>query len=137
MIKTYEECICFLFAKANQKAQSTMKRRLKPYKLTGVQILILEALWEEDGQTAGEIARRVSLDNATLSGVLDRLTDSGWVLKETDHQDKRALKVRLSSKALATKGELLEVREEVNHEILHSLAPEEVRLFKRFLAEVR
>ena len=99
MIRTYEQCICFLFAKANQKAQAIMKKRLKPYKLTGVQILVLEALWESNNLTAGELARSLTLDNATLSGVLDRLSDAGWVTKETASDDKRAVRVQLSHKA--------------------------------------
>ena len=137
MIRTYEQCICFLFAKANQKAQAIMKKRLKPYKLTGVQILVLEALWESNNLTAGELARSLTLDNATLSGVLDRLSDAGWVTKETASDDKRAVRVQLSHKAREHHDTLFEIREEVNRELLQGLTPEELMLFKRFLADVR
>ncbi len=137
MIKTYEDCICFLFAKANQKAQALLKQTLKPYGLTAVQILILEALWEDEGLTAGELGKRLVLDNATLSGVLDRLAASGWLTKETDASDKRALKIFLSPKARQHKGDLFQIRENVNNNMLNSLSIEEQLLFKRLLKEMR
>lgn len=137
MIKTYEDCICFLFAKANQKAQALLKQTLKPYGLTAVQILILEALWEDEGLTAGELGKRLVLDNATLSGVLDRLAASGWLTKETDAADKRALKIFLSPKARQHKSDLFQIRENVNTHMLNSLSIEEQLLFKRLLKEMR
>ncbi|BCS97905.1 hypothetical protein DSLASN_35370 [Desulfoluna limicola] len=137
MIKTYEDCICFLFAKANQKAQALLKQTLKPYGLTAVQILILEALWEDEGITAGELGKRLVLDNATLSGVLDRLAASGWLTKETDTADKRALKIFLSPKARQHKNALFQIRENVNTHMLNSLSIEEQLLFKRLLKEMR
>ena len=73
----YNDCIIFLLTKANQKVQGGLKRRLSGHGLTPVQNLILEALWEKEGQSAGEIGRKLLLDNATLSGVLDRMALTG------------------------------------------------------------
>lgn len=137
MINTYEDCICFLFAKANQKAQALLKKTLKPYGLTSVQILILEALWEDEGLTAGDLGKRLVLDNATLSGVLDRLAEAGWISKETDADDKRALRITLSDKAKENQKALFQIRENVNDVILKSLSQEETLLFKRLLKDLR
>ena len=137
MINTYEDCICFLFAKANQKAQALLKKTLKPYGLTAVQILILEALWEDEGLTAGDLGKRLVLDNATLSGVLDRLAEAGWISKETDAEDKRALRITLSDKAKENQSALFHIRENVNNDILKSLSQEETLLFKRLLKDLR
>lgn len=137
MIKTYKDCICFLFAKANQKAQAILKKTLKPYGLTPVQILIIEALWEDDGLTAGELGKRLVLDNATLSGVLDRLAEAGWISKATDAEDKRAIRVHLSEKARENQDALFEIRENVNGMILKSFSQEEKLLLKRLLKDLR
>ncbi|WP_300669844.1 MarR family transcriptional regulator [Desulfoluna sp.] len=137
MINSYEDCICFLFAKANQKAQATLKKTLKPYGITAVQILILEALWEDEGLTAGEIGKRLVLDNATTSGVLDRLSEAGWISKETARDDKRALKITLSNKAKEYQGDLFQIRENVNDIVLQSFSQEERLLLKRLLKDLR
>jgi len=137
MLKTYKDCICFLFAKANQKSQAVLKKMLKPYGLTPVQILILEALWEDDGLTAGDLSKRLVLDNATLSGVLDRLADADWISKETDAEDKRAIRIHLSNKAREYQEDLFQAREHVNETILQSFSQEEKLLLKRLLKDLR
>jgi hypothetical protein len=75
----YEDCIVFNLAKAYQSAHSRMAALFKPHGLTPIQALVLQAISEQEGQSASEISKRLLLDNATLSGVLDRLADGGWV----------------------------------------------------------
>ena len=134
---SYQDCIVFLLAKAYQKAHGNLKKRLHSYGLTPIQFLTLEALVEEDGISAGEIGKRLVLDNATLSGVLDRLSDRGWVEKQTDLHDKRLLRIFLTDKSKGLQAELAEEREQANAEILHSLSIEEKVLLKRLLRDVQ
>ena len=88
-MKTYDDCIIFLLAKAYQKAHGDFKRKLQSYGVTPIQHLILEVLWAEDGLSASDIGKKLVLDGATLSGVLDRLAAGGWILKKPDKEDKR------------------------------------------------
>lgn len=133
----YNDCIVFLVAKANQNAQKILKERLKKFGLTTVQGLILGELFEEDGVTASDIGNRLVLDNATVSGVLDRLLEKGWIKKETDTNDKRVQKIFLSSKE-DTKliSQLFQARKEANDLILSKLTMEEQMLLKRFLRDL-
>lgn len=133
----YTDCIVFLVAKANQRAQRILKERLKKYGLTTVQGLILGELFEEDGITASELGNRLVLDNATVSGVLDRLVEKGWILKETDENDKRVQKIFLKSREeQALVDELFQARRLANDEILEKLSNEERILLKRFLRDL-
>ncbi len=136
-METYEECIVFLLAKAYQKAHGNLKKRLHRYGLTPIQNLTLEALRQEDGLSAGDIGKRLVLDNATLSGVLDRLADRDWIEKRTDLNDKRLVRAYLTEKAKSLKDELWEERDQANEEILHSLSIEEKVLLKRLLRDVQ
>lgn len=133
----YDDCIIFLLAKAYQKAYGNFKRHLLPHGLTPVQHLILESLWEEEGLSAGDIGKKLVLDNATLSGVLDRMTEKGWIVKEPDDEDKRFIRVYLTDKARKLKPLLIEKRELANDEILSGLSLEEKVLLKRLLRDVR
>ncbi len=132
---SYTDCIVFLLAKAYQKSQNNLKNRLKPYGLTAVQALILEVLWEEDGLTAGEIAKRLVLDNATVSGVLDRLSDAEWIIKQTDPEDKRVLRIYIAPKAKAMEPQLMEERTRANDEIMNGFTMEERVVLKRLLRD--
>lgn len=133
----YNDCIVFLVAKANQNAQKILKERLKKFGLTTVQGLILGELFEEDGVTASDIGNRLVLDNATVSGVLDRLLEKGWIKKETDTNDKRVQKIFLASKD-DTKliHQMFQARKEANDLILSKLTMEEQMLLKRFLKDL-
>lgn len=45
--------------------------------------------------TAGELARATGLTTASITGVLDRLEEAGFVRRERDQQDRRRVVVRL------------------------------------------
>ncbi|GAB7025327.1 MarR family winged helix-turn-helix transcriptional regulator [Geotalea toluenoxydans] len=134
---SYRDNIVFLFAKAHQRAQGTLKGRLQTFALTPMQCLFMEALWEEDGLSVGEIGRRISLDTATLAGILDRLVTSGWVRREADAQDGRVARVYLTEKGTAAIGQLAAAMEQTNDELLKGFSPEERLLLKRFLKDFR
>jgi len=133
----YEDCIIFLLAKAYQKAHGNFKQHLLPHGITPVQHLILEALWDEEGLTATEIGKRMTLDNATLSGILDRMSEKGWIVRVTDDLDKRFIRIYLTVKAKNLKPVLLTEREKSNEEILKNLSLEEKVLIKRLLKDIR
>ncbi len=134
---SYRDNIVFLLAKAHQRTQGTLKARLQPFGLTPMQCLFMEALWEEDGLSVGEIGRRIALDTATLAGILDRLVTAGWVRREADAQDGRVARVYLTKKATAAINQLATTMEQTNDELLKNFSLEERLLLKRFLRDFR
>jgi DNA-binding MarR family transcriptional regulator len=133
----YEDCILFLLAKASQKASAAFKKELQDFGLTPVQNLVIQALCEEEYLSAGELGEKLLLDNATLSGVLDRLADSGWILKESDDEDKRFLKIKLTLKTKEVLDDLAKATEKANEEVTKSLRVEERLLLKRMLKDLQ
>ena len=136
-MEIYDNCIIFLLAKAYQKAHGDFKKRLHTYGLTPIQHLILEALWREDGLSAGDIGKKLVLDGATLSGVVDRLASGGWVLKKSDEADKRVLRIFLTPKSKDLKPRLSEARNQTNEDLLRPFTLEEKVLLKRFLRDIQ
>jgi DNA-binding MarR family transcriptional regulator len=136
-MKTYDDCIIFLLAKAYQKAHGNFKKRLHTYGLTPIQHLILEALWRKDGISASDIGKKLVLDGATLSGVLDRMAAGGWVLKDSDAEDKRVLRIFLTAKSKSLRSKLSQARNQTNEELLKPFTLEEKVLLKRFLRDMQ
>ena len=134
---SFRENIVFLRAKAHQRAQGVLKGYLQAFGLTPMQCLFMESLWEEDGLSVGDIGRRISLDTATLAGVLDRMVTAGWVRRETDPDDGRVARVYLTEKAQEAVSGLASAIEITNNELLSSFSLEEKLLFKRFLRDVK
>jgi len=127
------DCAFFFLAKAHQKAHGLLKKKLIPYGLTNMQHLILEGLWYQEGATAAELGKLLILDKATLSGILDRLVDSGWIEKRLDKNDKRAFMLYPSDKSNGLKNELIDVRKKGNDLLLADFTIEEKIIFKRLL----
>jgi len=136
-MKSYDDCIIFLLAKAYQKAHGDFKKRLQTYGLTPIQHLILEVLWGTDGLSASDIGKKLVLDGATLSGVLDRLAAGGWILKEPDRDDKRVLRTYLTPKSKELKTNLSQTRDQANEDLLKKFSIEEKVLLKRFLRDMQ
>ena len=130
------DCLTFLLAKAYQRAHGKFKSVLQVHGLTTVQHLVLEALWIEDGLTASEISKRLILDNATLSGVLDRMVEAGWIVKRPDEDDRRYIRIYLDAKSIDMKSTLIEVRDKVNNELESNFTMEEMMLLKRLLKDI-
>ena len=134
---SYEDIILFILSKANQRVYGIFKSRLQPYGLTPMQALVLHALYEEEGLSAGELGKRLALDNATLSGVLDRMAEGGWIIKKFIKEDRRVLNIQLTDRARQYRGKFLAETEIVNQEVLSSFSPEERLLLVRMLKELR
>lgn len=79
----------FLAMRRLQQAGEVHAKRLSRFGgLTPMQMLLLHGLGQ-GRMTASALSRRVSLSAATLSGMLDRLEERGYLRRERDEQDKR------------------------------------------------
>jgi len=134
---SYSDVILFILSKANQKVYGTFKSRLQPYGLTPMQGLVLHALYEEEGLSAGELGKRLSLDSATLSGVLDRMAESGWITKTAVSADRRVLNIQLTGKSQNCHEKFVKDTEALNQEILSIFSTEERLLLMRMLKDLR
>lgn len=130
------DCTIFLLAKAYQKAHGEFQKRLRPSGLTNLQHLVLEALWYQRGLTAAELGKFLVLDKATLSGVLDRMSEAGWIEKQPDPDDRRVVRLFPSQKAENMKAPLIEIRKAANDDLLSVFSLEEQMLLKRFLRDL-
>lgn len=132
----YRNVILFMLSKANQKVYGTFKSWLQPYGLTPMQALVLHALYEEEGLAAGELGKNLSLDSATLSGVLERMEGSGWIIRNPFKDDRRVLTIKLTDKARQCRNKFLKESEELHKEVLSVFSTEERLLFIRMLKDL-
>jgi len=134
---SYQDVILFILSKANQRVYATFKSKLQSYGLTPMQGLVLHALYEEEGLSAGELGKRLGLDSATLSGVLDRMAESGWITKNAVTADRRVLNIQLTDKSQNCREKFVKDTEELNQEILSRYSMEERLLLMRMLKDLR
>ncbi|NND67618.1 MAG: MarR family transcriptional regulator [Halioglobus sp.] len=76
------------------------KRLAKVSGLTAPQILLLQAIRRLEGAAIGELANEVSLSQATVTTILDRLEKRGYVERERSTVDKRKVHVHLTDQGI-------------------------------------
>lgn len=65
-------------------------RQLSAYSnITAPQLVCLRAVVENGPLTATAISREAHLSPSTIVGILDRLEDKGWIVRERGRQDRR------------------------------------------------
>ncbi|MEN6509743.1 MAG: MarR family transcriptional regulator, partial [Smithella sp.] len=77
-----------------------------------------------------------NLDSATLSGVLDRMAENGWLVKNVK-EDRRVLNILLTDKAHQCRDNFINKTEDLNHEVLSMFSMEERLLLVRMLKDLR
>jgi MarR family 2-MHQ and catechol resistance regulon transcriptional repressor len=76
----------------------TGSRHIESMGLTPSQFDVIAELGDTDGLTCADLSDATLVTKGTLTGVLDRLEKKGIVKRETIAGDRRAIKVRLTSK---------------------------------------
>jgi len=80
------------------RAMSIYSKSLdKHYGLTSPQLLILHELFQSDQIAIGEIARKISLSQATVTDIIDRLEIKGLVTRTKNSLDRRQVLIKITS----------------------------------------
>ena len=74
-----ENQLCFPLYAAARTITNLYTPYLKPLGLTYTQYLVFLVLWEQDGITVSEICKKLMLDSGTLSPLLKKMQQSGYV----------------------------------------------------------
>jgi len=76
------------------------KQLVKTAGLTAPQLLLLQAIREKGQVTIGALAKEISLSQATVTTILDRLEKRGLVYRERSSEDKRKVHAYLTDKGM-------------------------------------
>lgn len=132
----FKDCLCFQVGRAARKMSKITREKVAPYGLTTTQFFLLTALYEEDGIFISVLARKVALDKATLTGMLDRLERDGLTERRADPEDRRAIRIHLKEKAERLRDELTELYHENNGMFLALLDEEEKKVFEQVVDKI-
>ena len=72
---------------------------VKYYGLTGPQLIVLQEISKNEEITPSRLASAISLSQATVSGILERLEKRGLVTRRRSDSDRRMVLIRTTAKA--------------------------------------
>lgn len=126
--------LCYALYAAAHRMTKSYRPFLDRLGLTYPQYLVLLVLWEQDGVTVSEIGRRLRLDSGTLTPVLKRLENSGFLRRTRRQSDEREVEIALTPQGAALRSEAVSVRESVMCQL--ELSEPEIRALRKDLSLV-
>jgi len=130
-----DDRLIFLVFTAQLKLKTYLKNLLSEggVTITPAQSGILFLLKKKNGQTMSELSQVLSLDNSTLTGLVDRLERSGFAKRNASTADRRASHVFITDKGSEEMDRARVVIRRVNEQIKADFTEDEVEAFKKIL----
>ena len=88
--------LCFPLYAAARNVTGLYTPWLKPLGLTYTQYIVFLVLWEKDGITVNEICGKLMLDNGTVSPLLKKMEQAGYIERKRSSEDERVVHVTLT-----------------------------------------
>lgn len=125
--------MCFAIYSANLAYGRAYRPILDELGITYTQWIIIVALWETDNQTVGGLGEKLFLESNTLTPILKKLEERGYVSRRRDPADERQVLVTLTEagRALRNKGI------QRNLVAATGLTPEEFQVIQKAVARIR
>lgn len=102
----------------------------------GAQGRILYVLWQEDDLPIVELSVRTGLAKTTLTGMLDRMEERGFIQRIHDRQDRRQIRIRLTEDAKKLSGRYEEVSTDMNRIFYRDFTDREIKEFENTLRRI-
>ena len=105
--------ICFPLYACARRVIGVYTPLLKPLGLTYTQYLVMMALWERGKEKVGELCHRLYLDCGTITPMLKKMEESGWLTRCRCKVDERVVYVALTDKGWALREQVKDIPDKV------------------------
>lgn len=128
----------FLISKIHHLSGRVFARMLKAVEIeiNPAQGRILFVLWQEDGISIGELAKRASLGKSTLTSMLDRLEEAGYIVRVRPETDRRVILVKRTDKDRAAQAAYERVSKAMTEVYYAGLTAAGIDRFERTLERI-
>ncbi|HAL63929.1 MAG TPA: MarR family transcriptional regulator [Clostridiales bacterium] len=93
-----ENQLCFPLYAAARTVTGLYTPFLKQLGLTYTQYIVFLVLWEKDGISVGSLCEKLMLDSGTLTPLLKKMQNAGYVERKRSENDDRVVVINLTEK---------------------------------------
>jgi DNA-binding MarR family transcriptional regulator len=122
--------------RAHNALRAQITQNLDRHDISMKHFHFLKALQFEDGITQVELSRRVGVERATVTVVVEELEQLGYVRRTRNKTDRRKMHVFLTPKGRRTRAALAETIAAAQDVALVGISAEEYEMFKRLLDKI-
>ena len=126
--------LCFPLYAAAKEVTRRYQPLLDPLDLTYTQYITMMVMWEQKTLTVKKLGERLFLDSGTLTPVLKKLEQKGFIVRRRDSSDERQLEVSVTDEGLALRDRALSVPQRMACSV--TITREEAETLCRILAKM-
>lgn len=125
-------------AKIRQVGERIFYRKLKEsgIEINPAQGRIMFALWQNDGISIQELAKKTQLGKSPLTSMLDRLEAMGYIQRQRSEQDRRKIFIFRTPKDKMMEKRYVELSEAMTELWYKDFSPEEIEAFETSLRRI-
>jgi DNA-binding MarR family transcriptional regulator len=112
-------------------------RLLEDLKMYRSQPLVLNALWEREGLTQGDLAKRLKVTPATSTKMLQRMERAGFIRRVPDEIDQRIMRVYLTENGHSIQNQVMKVWDKLDEDTFAGLPPEDRETLRRIFMHIQ
>ncbi len=131
-----EESIGYMVRNAHRAYDKVLAEALSKHQILTGQWSLLRVLWDEDDLSQIEVARRMKIERASLTIMLNTVEKAGLITRRTDPTDHRKQRITLTRKGRALQPVLVPIGMGVNARALADLSEREVSTLRSLLQRV-
>ena len=131
------ETLPFEIAETAHALRKAFDRRAVGMGVTRAQWKVLFRLSRHPGLRQIELADMLDIEPITLSRIVDRLEEAGWVERVADPADRRAWRLHVTARAQPLIEKLRAVADEMIADAFAGIDPKEIEITRQVLGRVR
>jgi len=120
-----ENYVCFKLNRVRRKIHRYYEVKLAQFNITPAQFYVLSALWDKDEIRFKDLSKRLDMDGATLTGVLDRMEKRDFIKRIEDAKDRRSVLVCLTPKSRVIRPQMIEIANNLDAEFRKEVVEED------------
>lgn len=131
-----EQSIGYMVRNAHRAYDRMLGTGLARHSILTGQWSLLRVLWHEDNLSQIEVAKRMKVERASLTIMLNTVEKAGLITRKADAQDARKQLISLTRKGRALEKKLVPIGDGVNRIALTGLTRQEVSTLRSLLRRV-
>jgi MarR family transcriptional regulator, organic hydroperoxide resistance regulator len=125
-----------LFTQAAKVLREAADEAMSRHGVRVGQHIVLSTLWEQDGLTPGEIARRLHTSTPTIVNTATRMEEAGLVTRKPDPADARLVRLHLSPHGRSVREPVRDARAALERRATATLTAAELDHLRSALAKI-
>jgi MarR family transcriptional regulator, organic hydroperoxide resistance regulator len=125
-----------LFTQAAKLLREAADEAMSQHGVRVGQHIVLSALWDQDGLTPGEIARRLGIATPTIVNTATRMEEAGLVARQPDPADARLVRLYLTARGRSVREPVRAARVALERHATASLTAAELENLRAALTKI-